>query len=175
MEEEVRQAWHVRDPGDASVAQLERKAEASGRRAHARQAHLVRSRPKKALRPARERALAEWIRERYAVSVRKAIELGQFSDGGWYAKRQARDQSALGLRIREIAHARPRFGYERIHVMLRREGWKVNRKRVYRWYRFEGLRIRMRVRHRQHMSLHRGPVPQARRTKERWSMSFVYD
>ena len=109
------------------------------------------------------------------MSVRKAIELGQFSHGGWYAKSQARDQSALRLRIREIAHARPRFGYQRIHVMLRREGWNVNRKRVYRWYRFEGLQIRMRVRRRKHMSLHRGPVPQARRTHERWSMDFVHD
>lgn len=109
------------------------------------------------------------------MSVRKAIELGQFSHGGWYAKSQARDQSALRLRIREIAHARPRFGYQRIHVMLRREGWKVNRKRVYRWYRFEGLQIRMRVRRRKHMSLHRGPVPQVRRTNERWSMDFVHD
>ena len=109
------------------------------------------------------------------MSVRKAIELGQFSHGGWYAKSQARDQSALRLRIHEIAHARPRFGYQRIHVMLRREGWNVNRKRVYRWYRFEGLQIRMRVRRRKHMSLHRGPVPQARRTHERWSMDFVHD
>lgn len=59
--------------------------------------------------------------------------------------------------------------------MLRREGWKVNRKRVYRWYCFEGLQIRLRVRRRKHMSLHRGPVPQARRTHERWSMDFVDD
>ncbi len=107
--------------------------------------------------------------------MRKAIELGQFSHGGWYAKSQARDQSALRLRIREIAHARPRFGYQRIHVMLRREGWKVNRKRVYRWYRFEGLHIRMRVRRRNHMRLHRGHVPQARHTNERWSMDLVHD
>lgn len=53
------------------------------------------------------------------MSVRKAIELGQFSHGGWYGKSIARDQSALRLRIREIAHTRPRFGYLRIHVMRR--------------------------------------------------------
>ncbi len=109
------------------------------------------------------------------MSRRKAVGLGQFSHGGWYAKSQASDQSALRYRIREIAHARPRFGYQRIHVMLQRAGWKVNRKRVYHWYRFEGLQIRMRVRRRKHMSLHRGPVPQARRTHERWSMDFVPD
>jgi putative transposase len=79
------------------------------------------------------------------------------------------------LRIREIVHARPRFGYLRIHVMLRREGWAVNKKRVYRWYRLEGLQILMRVRRRKHMCLHRGPVPQAKRTHERWSMDFVHD
>jgi putative transposase len=107
--------------------------------------------------------------------VRKAVQLAQFSHGGWYAKSKARDQSALRQRIREIAHARPRFGYLRIHVMLRREGWPVNKKRVYRWYRLEGLQIRMRVRRRKHMCLHRGPVPQAQRTHERWSMDFVHD
>ena len=106
------------------------------------------------------------------MSVRKAIRLAQFSHGGWYCKSKARDQSALRLRIREIAHARPRFGYLRIHVMLRREGWLVNKKRVHRWYRLEGLQIRMRVRRRKHMCLHRGPVPQAQRTHERWSMEL---
>jgi putative transposase len=41
---------------------------------------------------------------------------------------------------------RPRFGYERIHIVLRREGWKGNRKRVHRLYRLEGLQVRMRMR-----------------------------
>jgi putative transposase len=80
------------------------------------------------------------MRERYGASVRKALRLAQFSHGGWYPKSQARDQSALRLRIREIAHARPRFGYLRIQVMLRREGWPVNKKRVYRWYRLEACK-----------------------------------
>ena len=43
------------------------------------------------------------------------------------------------MRIRDIAARRPRLGYQRIHVMLRREGWLVNKKRVRRWYRLEGL------------------------------------
>jgi putative transposase len=106
--------------------------------------------------------------------VRKAIELGQFSNGGWYAKSRARDQSAVRLRIREIAHTRPRFGYRRIHVTLRRKGRLVNAKRVHRWYRLERMQLRMRVRRRKHMCLHRGTVPQAHRTHERWSMDFVH-
>jgi putative transposase len=79
------------------------------------------------------------------------------------------------LRIRDIAYARPRFGYQRITVMLRREGWRVNRKRVRRLYRLQGLQVRMRVRRRKHMCVHRGPVPLATRTHERWSMDFVHD
>lgn len=50
----------------------------------------------------------------------------------------------------------------------------MNKKRGYRWYRPEGLQIRMRMRRRKHMCLHRGPVPQAQRTHERWSMDFVH-
>jgi putative transposase len=79
------------------------------------------------------------------------------------------------LRIRELAHARPRFGYLRIWVLLRREGWVVNRKRVRRLYRLDGLQIRMRIRRRKHMALHRGPAPIPAGPIERWSMDFVHD
>ena len=65
------------------------------------------------------------------------------------------------MRIRELAHSRPRFGYEHIHILLRREGWRVGRNRLHRLYRLEGLQVRMRVRRRKRISLHRGPVPTA--------------
>ncbi len=109
------------------------------------------------------------------MSVRKAIRLAQFSHGGWCAKSQPRDQSALRLRIREIAYARPRFGYLRIHVMLRREGWLVNKKRVHRWYRTEGLQIRMRVRRRKHICLHPGQClsHSARTSAGAWLLSTI--
>lgn len=81
----------------------------------------------------------------------------------------------MRMRIREIAMSRPRFGYQRIHVVLRREGWKVNRKRVHRLYRLEGLQVRMRVRRHKRMSLHRGPAPRPTSLGERWSMDFVHD
>ena len=105
----------------------------------------------------------------------RSCRLAELSRAAWYKRSVARDQSALRLRIRDIAHQRPRFGYQRIHVMLRREGWLVNKKRVRRLYRLEGLQLRMRIRRRKHMCLHRGVVPQAQRTHERWSMDFVHD
>ena len=51
----------------------------------------------------------------------------------------------------------------------------MNKKRVRRLYRLEGLQLRMRIRRRKHMCLHRGVPPQAQRTHERWSMDFVHD
>ena len=59
--------------------------------------------------------------------------------------------------------------------MLRREGWPVGFKRIHRLYRLDGLQVRMRVRRRKHMCLHRGVVPRASRPIERWSMDFVHD
>jgi len=101
--------------------------------------------------------------------------LAHFSRAGWYKRSTATDQSALRLRITELAHARPRFGYNRIWVLLRREGWPVNKKRVRRLYRLEGLQVRMRVRRRKHMALHRGPAPVPGGPQERWSMDFIHD
>jgi putative transposase len=77
--------------------------------------------------------------------------------------------------MREVAQARPRFGYRCVHVMLRREGWCVNMKRVRRLYRLEGPQLRHRVRRRKHASLHRGIPPAASCAHERWSMDFVHD
>ena len=127
------------------------------------------------MRPARRRELAGWFQGTFQVSCARACRLAQFSRAAWYRRSRARDQSALRLRIREFAHARPRFGHLRIWVLLRREGWAVNRKRVRRLYRLDGLQLRMRVRRRKHMALHRGPAPVPTGPTERWSMDFVHD
>jgi putative transposase len=52
------------------------------------------------------------------------------------------DQAVLRKRIREIAETRARYRYRRIHILLRREGGRVNVKRVHRLYRLEGLQMR---------------------------------
>jgi len=82
--------------------------------------------------------------------------------------------SALQLRIREIAEARRRFGYRRIHVLLRREGWKVNHKCVWRLYSQEGLAVRTKKRKKR--ASHLRVVPDLpTRPNQRWSMDFVQD
>ena len=84
------------------------------------------------------RELAGWFQTTFAFSCVRACALAQFSRAAWYRASSAKDQTALRMRIREFAHARPRFGFWRIWVLLRREGWKVNHKRVRRLYRLEG-------------------------------------
>ena len=105
----------------------------------------------------------------------RACRLARVSRTAWYRRPQPDPQTALRTRIREIALARPRFGCQRIHVMLRREGWRVNVKRVRRLYRLEGLPVRARLRRRKHMALHRGPAPAPIGLSDRWSMDFVHD
>ncbi len=85
------------------------------------------------------------------------------------------DDPVLRRRLRELAAARPRFGYRRLCVLLRREGWLVNQKRVYRIYREEGLEVRTKKRRRKRASHIRLLLPPAQRPNERWSMDFVTD
>ena len=72
------------------------------------------------------------MQERFKVSVHRACRLSLLQRSTWYTKSTARDQSALRQRIRDIAMSRPRFCYRRVLVMLKREGWEVGKKRVYR-------------------------------------------
>ena len=109
------------------------------------------------------------------MSCARACRLAQFGRASWYRTSCAKDQSALRLRIRDLAQARPRVGYMRIWVLRRREGWPVNRKRVRRLYRLDGLQLRMRVRRRKYIALHRGPAPVPVGPIDRWSMDFVHD
>ena len=78
------------------------------------------------------------------------------------------------MRLRELAAVRVSYGYRRLHVLLRREGWKVNHKLVYRLYREEGLEVRTKKR-RKRVSALRVVLPVASRPNERWSMDFVSD
>ena len=87
----------------------------------------------------------------------------------------AAEQAALRMRIRDLAQARVSYGYRRIHVLLRREGWQVNHKRVYRLYCLEGLRMRPK-RPRRHVSSQRREIrPLASGPDERWAMDFMSD
>lgn len=90
-----------------------------------------------------------------------------------YRHRRA-DPIALKLRLRELAATRVRYGYRRLHVLLRREGWKVNAKRVYRLYQLEGLSLRLKPR-KKRVSRLRVVLPHSTHPNERWSLDFMSD
>ena len=91
-----------------------------------------------------------------------------------YKSQRLTDDAPLRRRLEELAAERRRFGYRRLHVMLRREGWVVNIKRVRRVYREANLQVRKRFRRR--VALGRGnPAPIATAMNERWSLDFVHD
>jgi putative transposase len=77
-------------------------------------------------------------------------------------------------RIGEIAAQKRRYGYRRLYVRLRREGWCVNRKLVYRLYREAGLAVRRRKRKRIG-AVERNPLPKPTKANQSWSMDFVSD
>jgi len=81
----------------------------------------------------------------------------------------------LRARIKEIASARVRYGYRRIGVLLRREGFKVNDKRVYRLYALEGLSLRAKLPPRRRAATPRSQrfIPDA--VNQVWSMDFMHD
>ncbi len=80
----------------------------------------------------------------------------------------------MRLRLRDLAAARVRYGYRRLHVLLRREGWLVNHKRVYRLYRAEGLVLRRRA-VRKRASTPRLPAAAPTRPHAQWSRDFLSD
>lgn len=86
-----------------------------------------------------------------------------------------RDEQPLRERIKEIAVSRVRYGQDRIFMLLRREGWPDNHKRVRRIYREEGLNLRNKRPHRSKAAAHRVERPQISNLDQCWSMDFVHD
>ena len=112
--------------------------------------------------------------KQHSISERHACRLTKLARSTKrYAPRQRADEQGLRKRLRELAVARPSFGYRRLGALLRREGVRVNDKRVHRLYREEGLSLRRKRRKR----LRRGLAPSTSPTRrnQRWALDFVSD
>ena len=84
-------------------------------------------------------------------------------------------RTAVRQRMHEIVRTRVRYGYRRVHIMLKREGWSAGRNLVYRLYREEGLRLRTKRPRRRKMAVHREARRQPQRPNEAWSLDFIHD
>lgn len=109
----------------------------------------------------------------FGVSQRRACRVIHLARSRWQYRSRRPRREALRTRLRELAAARPRWGYKRLHVLLRREGQRVNHKLVYRLYREEGLRVRRRGR--KHVTGPRVPRLAPTQPNQRWGMDFIGD
>jgi len=118
---------------------------------------------------------AGWVRHRFAVSERRACALvGVGRATVRYRPRERPDDAPLRRRLLALAGERPRFGYRRLHALLRREGVIVNHKRIERLYREGGLAVRRRGRKRVARADRGRPLPPSR-PNEQWALDFLSD
>lgn len=126
------------------------------------------------VRPADQRKAVDLLREAFRMSERRACQVvGQQRCSYRYRSRR-KDWPELRKRLLELAGERKRFGCERLHMLLRREGFQVNHKRVYRLYREEGLSVRKRIRKRL-KGCPRHELQTPTRPNQQWAMDFVSD
>jgi len=114
------------------------------------------------------------VREDYEISERRACRLLVLHRSVCRYESRKKDDRALRMRVKELAYARPRYGYRRLTVLLQRDGWPVNHKRVYRIYGEEGLLVRTK-RRKKRAARRRLPLLPATERGERWSIDFVSD
>jgi putative transposase len=88
--------------------------------------------------------------------------------------RPAKDDAALRQSLRDMASQRRRFGYRRLHILLRREGWAINHKKLYRLYKEEGLSVKKRTGRKRAIGTRR-PLPLPGRPNQVWSLDFMSD
>ncbi|MCC4234097.1 IS3 family transposase [Sphingobium soli] len=129
---------------------------------------------KKVLTPAAKREAVAHLQAWHGMSERRACRVID-ADRKSVRYRSTRDDDA-GLRekLRELANQRRRFGYRRLHILLRREGIMINRKKTQRLYREEGLAVRRRRSRRRAVGT-RAPAPVLALPNQRWSLDFVHD
>lgn len=121
---------------------------------------------------ARRAAVVEAVKVA-GISERHACRLVSAPRSSHRYRSRRPEQAEVRERLRAHAEARPRWGYRRLHVLLRREGHAINLKRTYRLYREERLMVRRRKRKR--MVVMRRPVEVPARVNERWSMDYISD
>jgi putative transposase len=116
--------------------------------------------------------LGRWTQAAFAMSERRVARPLPIQLAILRYRTRRDPQLGLRMRLRELAANRVRFGYRRLTVLLRREGLKINHKRVYRLYREEGLSMRMRGPRRHVSAARRMERPQASAANQCWSMDF---
>ena len=115
------------------------------------------------------------MRSEWDVSIRRACRVLEVDTSTYHYKSRRREQAGVEARIREICQTRVRYGYRRVHVLLRREGWEINMKRTHRIYNELGLQLRRKPPRRRVKAKLREDRCDATAPNETWAMDFVHD
>lgn len=124
--------------------------------------------------PAAKREAVRHLQALLEVSERRACRVIAADRTSIRYRSRRGDDTELREKLRELAHQRRRFGYRRLHILLRREGVMINRKKTQRIYREEGLAVRRRRSRRRAVGT-RAPAPVLALPNQRWSLDFVHD
>ena len=127
------------------------------------------------MRSVRRKHVLPHVRKVWQVSERRACRVLDVNRKALRYRSKRTDDPVLRGRLKEIAAVRVRYGYRRITVLLRREGWLVNHKRVQRIYREEGLSIRSKTPRRHRAAMARMAPVKPTRPNQSWAMDFMHD
>ena len=121
------------------------------------------------------RHAAQYLIDAYRISARRACRVIGLQRASFAYKACGRDDTVLRQRLRELAQVRVRYGSQRLYILLRREGWMDNHKRVHRLYCLEGLNLRSKRPRRNRAAAHRLERLPLGQLHQSWSMDFVAD
>ncbi len=175
LEEAVRRNAVGPGAGAEAAAGRECAVEKAGCGAESGQGDLAGRCHKKVARPALKREAVDYIVSHYDLNMRRACRLVKQSRSMQYYQSVKDPKQALRGRMQEIAQTRVRYGYRRIHVLLKREGWQLGQNQAYRLYSEEQLQLRSKLPKRRKMVVTRQAKLKPTKPNEAWSMDFVSD
>lgn len=126
------------------------------------------------MKPQAKKAVVIYTQNKFPVSERRACRLFRLSRTVAKYSSKRVDDPKLVARLKELATKRRKFGAKRLHTLLRREGFKVNLKKIKRLYRENNLFLKARKRIKVKSSV-RVPLEMPTRPNQRWAMDFVSD
>lgn len=124
--------------------------------------------------PEAKREAVQHLHERFGRSTRKLCELVGLNRSSWYYRQKPDRNEQIRKRLRALADERKRWGYRRLHYLLRREGFLINHKRTERLYRQENLMLRVKRRRKLASEIRVAP-PTPERRNQCWAMDFMSD
>jgi putative transposase len=127
------------------------------------------------VKPVRRREVVRHYQAAFALSERRACRAMGFGRASHRYQSRRDPVVEIRMRLKELAESRVRYGYRRLHVLLQREGWRINHKRTYRLYSEEGLSIRTRSPRRRRSCRYRSGRAAAEGVNDVWAMDFLSD